>query len=492
MAKKSEATKIVKQPTANAEDADLSYLQEWAKNKNVKKSAEELEIRIREIFKEIKTAKPSMGNDEAWGKARTRLYAELKSDMKSPAASWLIRVDWMSDAFDYGYPKYMKQIDIYNKNPDFAKKNGIVRVETDKTGLKKRVVPLDSNENTRSGKANRNKGKPLPEHEWIQSLGGLAMPLAAYDADNWDTLKPGEITVSHAQADPTGKHYALRNVEVGKWYQVKLVNKTSSENLESWELNVSQMSKFEEHEGAEITDIPSYYGTFYTPISELSDYHDAYAEQGKDKEGKANPHSTISRRILCTMGNVIEIVPGEDGNNTRISIDDESIGLDTSESITCWFPSTMKIPFGRFSTIYIFGDSSRSQKKDLATGEWLDEWGLPNINAKGFQVIELVEPEIEDEIGGDDHESPDIEGDVDIDEPDAVADVIEKPEELEEEPEEEPEAEPPKEEPAKKPEKLPLVKKSTIAKKTSAIPKKTTEKKETAPATTSPQSDEEW
>jgi hypothetical protein len=296
-------------------------------------------------------------------------------------------------------------MEIYTRNPNATQQQGLARIEVDKIGQKRKVILIDRKEFTNAGKKNQNFGKPMPEHKWIQSIGGLAIPESKARENDWDVMRPSVITISDHQCDPNDRKCATKNLEIGKWYDVKLTNKTADKNVESWELNCTSVSKFTENEGMtlDLKDIPSYYGAaFFAPLNELAQYHDTFAVEGKTKTGAKNPDKTVSNRVVCTRGSVIDIVPGEDGNNTRLVLDDELLGsLENSESVTCWLSASQKITFGKFSEIYVWGTTSRQKKKDMATNTVLDDWALPSITVNGFQIVELVEPEVSVEKAGD-------------------------------------------------------------------------------------------
>jgi hypothetical protein len=245
-------------------------------------------------------------------------------------------------------------------------------------------------------------------------------------------LKVCNITVSGKQADPNDPKY-ISAVETGKWYNADLTNKTDPTEKEVYNLNVTTQTKFElDENGIEIglDDLPSYYDGFYVPLAEIEEYHDAYAEPAKDKSGKVDDNKTVSRRICMTKGQVIDIVPGEDGNSSRIVLDDENIGFsegDYQESVSCFYNG--EITFGKFSEIYVWGDTTKQRKKDFATDEYLEDWNLPTINIKGITIIDLVQPEIDNEEGGDvEEEIEESDESVDINEEDKVEEEVVEPE----------------------------------------------------------------
>jgi len=74
------------------------------------------------------------------------------------------------------------------------------------------------------------------------------------------------------------------------------------------------------------------------------------------------------------------------------------------------------IKFGKFSDVYVIGKTSQSERKDPATNEYMPgEWGLPSMNAEAFIVIELVDPEVDDDTAAETNPDKEPEGEaVDI------------------------------------------------------------------------------
>lgn len=402
---------------------DLSYLKSWSTNKNIKKSVEELEAKLIEIYTEIKDEHGTDWDEEkCWTKARQRLYATFKSSMKSTNAPWKVKLDCIQPAFDFGNSHYLKNLAAFDKNPQNALSKGLVRKHFDAVGKKQVVEPLEERKLNDFGKPRKGYGKPLKEHNWIQTVIALAIPTGKLQAQDWNALKVSYITISGDQADPTSDKY-ISNVETGQWYDAELTNKTPADNDETYLLNATKLTKFKLSENIEISneDLPSYYDGFFVPIAEIEEYHDSYAEPAKKPDGSPDDNKTMSKRLCMTKGQVIDIVLGEEGNNHRIVLDDESIGFsedDYQESINCWFGG--EINFGKFSEIYVFGTTQKQRKKDLATGEFVEDWNLPTINVGGIIVTDLVEPEIDEEEAGDAEEESEEESeeDVEVEEPD--------------------------------------------------------------------------
>jgi len=409
--KTSKASKAKKPKTGKSDafEPDLSFIPIWSKK--LKKDPEVLKEKLEEIASDLRTKHGDKWSDvKIYSTARRRLYGTFKADFRSSAAPFKGLLCYRSEAFDYGNWRYQKHIDLYTKNPREAMKKGMVKVE--QHGRVKKPIPIYDNEETKAGKPNKFYGKPLPEHAWIQSIGGMAIPLDSYNKDEMEHLKPFEMTVSRSLADPNSKQCISNNLKIGSWVDFKATNRTAKENDESWELNATTMTKFTEDTelALDVDQIESYFEGFYVPLGELQEYHDSYMEE--NKEGTKQ----FSKRLVVAVGEVIDIVLSEDGTAShRVVLDDESIGFgdeddeDVPDSITCWIDPEEEINFGKFSKVIVFGNTSAGLKKDLVTNEFLDEFNTPSIAVNGIIVVDLVEPELDDEEGGEAPENEEYE-----------------------------------------------------------------------------------
>lgn len=460
----------------SGDEPDLSFIPLWSKKLN--KKAEELTKELEKIVEELRKKHGNKWTeDKLWGTARRRLYNGLKSEFRSSATVWLVCPCYMTESNDYGNKAYQTALDKYAKNPQEAIKQGYVTVKKDSKGKTTEVIPLDIKKKTNAGKDNKNYGKAIPEHNYIQTIGGLAVPYSDVEKDNYDRMRVMDMTNSRIFADPTSEKYLGKGFKLGKWYKIKLSNATPQDEEEFYKLNGTSVSKWVHEEGTEdldVSQIESYFEGFYCPLGELTEYHDGYAEEN-DKHTKRN-----SNRLVVTEGDVISVDLSEDGNSShRIAIDDESLGLadedgNIVDSVMIWVNPTTEINFGKDSHIIVFGKTSQGKAKDLATGEVTEEWGNVSISAMNIIVTELVEPEVEE---GDNEEDESVEADEDgeeISEDDVDLDADDTVEETDEEGEEgEEEGEEGEEEDELPP--MPTAKKST-AKKPEAPPKSTAKK----------------
>ncbi len=412
MAKKKSSKKSSKKKVNNTNEdiPDTSFLPIWAKKFKV--DVEELTAKLEIHAAELK--KRHAGNarwtqKKIYTTARRRLRSEYMAQSKSSAIPWCTNILYTTNPYDYGNKRYIENLQAYNTNPIAAKRNGLILAIKGSD-----PVPIDERKLTRKGKPNKRFGKPLPLHEWIMTIGGIASPLSAVEKEepDWDQIRPFEMTVSRNFADPTSKQYIGKGFKFGEWYKCKATNDTPNDATEAWKLNATSITKWQVYDGIEIDleEIPTYFSQFYCELGDLQEYHELYMQlNDKGSYQKGN-------QIVVTEGSVIDIVFSDDGvKNHRIVIDDESLGSmeeesDTFvESVNCWLKPVMEIDFGKYSRILIFGKTGAGFKKDRATGETLDEFNTASITVSGIVVLDRTEPDVEFEEAGNENDEVEAE-----------------------------------------------------------------------------------
>lgn len=442
--KKTTAKKSSKKSTKKATkpkvfEPDMSFLPIWSEQ--LKRPVEELESKLEEYTNAIKDRHDNWKPTKIHNTARRRLYNEYKADRSSNASPWVVLPLYIGRPYDFGAAHYKKNMEAYHQDPKAATNKKLLlnenskfgpKVKIDGTGSNRKIIPIEERKLTNAGKKNNFLGKKLPLHNWIQSEGGVALMRRSFDAEDWDAARPYVMTISGVLADPGHPKYVVGNHTSNKWYKTKATNRTDKENLESFALNATTLSKYIEIEGLEFDIeeiVRKYYGeAFYTVLGELQMYHDSFM---KEKDGKQK-----CLRVVVTEGDVIDIVPSSDNANShRMMIDDETLGFGDAEgnitdSVTCWIDADYKFDFGVNSRVMVFGKTSAGKKKDLQTQELTDEWASPSIAVEGIIVLEYVEPDLDDDTAGDSkdsedyepdgEETPEEEPDIEADEPENV------------------------------------------------------------------------
>jgi len=390
-------------PTKSGEP-DLSFIPIWAKKLN--KPAEELTKALEKIVVELRKKHGTTWSEEKiYATARRRLYSDFKSEFKSSATYFLVNPMYQYEPNDHGFKKWKAAMDQHASNPKLAIANKVVKIEVDKITKKTKVVPLDTKLKTNAGKPNKRLGKPLPEHEWMHTIGGVGIPFAMAEKGDMSGLRPMEMINSRAMGDPTNKLFLGKGFEIGKWYKIKVSNTTPEDNTESWKLNGTTMTKWQEFKlEFDMSEVSTIFTDFFVPLNELAQYHESYSELN-DKGTKE-----YNNRIVVTEGEVVDITLSDGENSHKMLIDDESLGLTNEdgeivESVCCWIDKEIDINFGKYSHVLVFGSTSRGLKKDMDTQEVTDEWGNVTISVKGIIVTDLVEPDLSED--GEDGESDD-------------------------------------------------------------------------------------
>jgi hypothetical protein len=406
----------------NVNKLDFKFLEGWAKNPNIKSTAEELKIRYDEILEtEIKVKHPNYNEEQLYWTTRNRLYSEIKAPLgkKGGGSVWLYYPIYNGYPFDFGTPHYNKNRKKAKKNRKEAIDKGYVRITKTPAG-KEIIIPTEERESRKS------HGKDLVKPAYIGTIGGVAMPYAMLEKEKWETLKPFEQKVFNPWAKPDHENFIFNKFKRNTWYKIKL-NNISKKNDEMYDLQFINESNFEiesdELEELSIDDIKAYYHERTRSLAELEDWHESnptYSDDGT---------STSNYDTLLVEGNVQLIdLAKEDNNSHRLTIDDESLGLgdgnNVPREITIWYDKHLPpIDFGVYSRVMLFCTTKRTQKKDY-DGMYTGEFGDVQLTGMAFIVLHRTEPdEIEDETAGDSKESVEVKED-------------ESEEEFEEEPEE--------------------------------------------------------
>lgn len=402
---------------------DLSYIPLFAKKTG--KPVEYVQKLAKEQVSKLKKLYPKWKPEKLYPKARLRVFGILKKEMSSNAIPFYVRKITSPPPFDFGNRRYQKHLALAKENPKWAKDNNFVKFEVNARG-KKIPIPID-NEPKNKWKTNGEYGvntnfrHPLPKHNWIQSMTFCGIPVEDYENENWDKLK-GAILVNNKQfADPNNNEsYLPDKFDNYGWYKcnfnIKIKKDEDGNEIEEpvWNLTPSVTSKPEYQPDIEDIDVETIFQCFefmYVPLKELNEYHEAMVSdqhEAANKKGKELTKTSNGSNMIMTKGNVIDIQLSDGTNSHRIVIDTEDADFGDidddiiPQSTTIWADKSLKINFGKFSEILIFGSTSRTRKKDFLSNQFTEEWNQTSISAKGFCVIDLVQPEDNNNITEDD------------------------------------------------------------------------------------------
>lgn len=417
------AVKKTKVSKAKAKDEiDWSYLKPWA-NKLPNETVQSLKKRVIKKMNFFRKKYPKWSDDRVHGKARLRIFLEIKNSMSSNGDDFYVRKIYGGKPFDFGAKHVKDNLAYYKANPKQAKNEGYVRIEI-KNGARK-AIAIDERKKFKSGWENKNHGEPLPLHSWIMSLGFIAIPCKAMEQENMDELLPATLTLNNAYADPTnidqedeegnvipGKYLGDAFEEEG-WYKCRFVVKKKRvpegqepEPITSYDLlPTSARPEFTDIEDVDEETIKAVFDNVNVPLLELNEYHDVMTQdyvEAQESKGK-EVYKTSNNNIMMVQGQVSSIQLSDGTNSHLVKIDsdeDLSFGDEDTEGVDStpiWFDKDLPINFGLYSEIIVFGSTSRTRKKDFQTNEYTSEWNQTSIAGKGYIITELVQPDDEEE-----------------------------------------------------------------------------------------------
>ena len=340
--------------------------------KRTGKSIEEVE----ELFKQLK--------EQMKGKPERLIYNALVAQLrKRPAApierkrarigqfiGFLIGDCGLRDIAEEMRQRAERVIDRYGF--DRAKELGLVNEDGQVLDTRKTVF----------GRTNPNYGKPIPEDMHIRSH---RLYLLAKEADG------DKFELCHLQTNDNRLALAWCNLPFYTWVQFPAL--VQSHDTTGYRLTGSvakeTMTVFKEVKYNE--DPFRIYEEFFkpqlTPIDKVEKYHEATKDAWD--------------RWICVYGVVGYIAPERE---TLFGIPgvllDPDLGFEPEYQVRFFVPDHLKINFGQYSEVYVFGRTRRSKYRDPETGELVE--GDVVIDAFGLMrhpeySTEFEEPEEEQE-----------------------------------------------------------------------------------------------
>lgn len=295
--------------------AEAEVLDDWAKEVAL----------VKELRKDLT---PEVQEQKAFIRLRSRWQRELRSPAKF-FEGILVRV---ASPFDLTAPLKAQAKEIFEANPTEAVKKGL----TDSQG-----VALDPHETFKSGRANPNYGKPLPEQSLIQNIVGVCK------GEGMDKPMKFRLVLGDRIA---GKIDAPSNMPV-KFR----ANVSPTQNQEGWLLlNPYSHMKFEPTDIKGFPDIETIYKEFFADdiiaVEDLEEWHNAHADD--------------ATRWCVMYGYVSDADPEPNAStgNGRITFTDESGNIE----ITTWIPAHLLsyVIGGAGSKAYVNGRSTQSKNRD--------------------------------------------------------------------------------------------------------------------------------
>lgn len=339
------------------------YIKPWSERLGM--SEEEIKKEYESVLKEESTTHKNLNEEERNSRALQRLAMTYKNQLRSPAIPFDGMIIGLSDCVDTVARIRIDAIKQFRMNPQQAISDGVVNDEG---------IPLDTRETWSTGNPNRNFGKPLPEHNWIRNVFGIASKKNIDEPPRYFTM-----TIS-------GELAKNDSIPIFTPVSFRAVDRTSPEDTTNYNLNPSVFTEFKFDESIKLPQPQELINQFCVDnrvlLNDLSVYHTA--------------NSNDFNRLAIIEGDVsvLALNPTSTGNR-RIVLDDET-NLDLeSQGTTCWIPPRINIDFEEQSKVIIVGRTSQGKKLD-EQGNQTEELGDVMLNVYGIYAIPKYRVEKQD------------------------------------------------------------------------------------------------
>lgn len=311
-------------------------------NEYIKKWSEKLSLTEPEIQKdynklvtEEKEIHKESSEEDQQMRALQRLAMSFKKQLRSPAVGFEGCVIAVGDAIDTVAKIKREAKELYKNNPQKAIADG----NTNEEG-----IPLDARKEWSGGRPNRNFGKPLPEHNWLRTVYGIALKTGIDESPKYFVMGiSGEIATNE-------------DIPIFKPVRFRAIDRTLPENVDKqYNMNSSMFTKFEIDESIPLPKpmelLKKYCGDMFVDMSNLQEYHDRMKDD--------------YNRLVIVEGDISTLVlePTSVGSR-RIVLEDENKVLEDLEALgtTCWIPQRINIDFGEQSKVIILGRTGQGFK----------------------------------------------------------------------------------------------------------------------------------
>lgn len=335
-------------------------IKQWSEKLSI--TEEDINKAITKIAEEEKQLHKESTQEECEARALQRIAGIYKKQLRSPAVGFEGCIIAVGDSIDTVARIKREAAVMFKTDPQIAISSGVTNDEG---------IALDTRKEWSTGNPNRGFGRPLPEHNWLRTIYGVALK------SNVDT------TPKYFIMQMSGKVATNENIPLFKPVKFRAIDKTTPENAEvQYNINSSTFTTFDIDETIKLPTTEELITKYCKPIkvSELADYH----EQNKDNYS----------RLVAVIGDVSTIVmePTSVGSRRVILEDSESIFDLDSQGTTCWVPERVPIDFAEGSKVIILGRTGQGRALD-EQGNPTDEPGDVMINA--FSLYALPKYKIE-------------------------------------------------------------------------------------------------
>lgn len=279
--------------------------------------------------------------------------------MRSPAVAFEGVVIGTSDAVDIIAKQKREALEFYRTDPVAAVSQGVV----DEDG-----VPLDSRKDWGEGRPNPRFGHPLPAHNYLRNVWGVAKKSNSDGSlEKFTMLMSGD---NAQQSIPTFKPVRFMAIDKG--------DKLNASSFTQFAVDKSVAVPCNEDILAKVIAI--------LKIGDLESYH--------------NENREDFNRIVAVEGDVsmLNMEPTSVGSRIMVLEDMEASLEDLdSKSLTCWVPERIDIDFAERSKIIVVGRTSQGFRKDEA-GNKTDELGDITLNVFGVYAPEEFKVKVPEKI----------------------------------------------------------------------------------------------
>ena len=332
------------------------YLKKWSEKLSIPE--EDIKKEYDSLLDEEKAIHIDLNDEDHKTRALQRLAMSYKKQLRSPAVGFEGMIIGVGDAIDTVARIRAEAIKMFKENPQQAISSGITNEEGE---------PLDTREKWASGQPNRRFGKPLPEHNFLKTVFGVALK------------KNVENSVKFFILNLTGEMAKDDNIPIFKPVSFRAIDRTPQElDEKEYRLNFSVFTKFTVDESITVPPvndlINNYCNHLKVNLSDLDKYHDANEDD--------------FNRLVIVEGDVSTLIldPTIVGSRRLIlDQDQEDIDLE-SEGTTCWVPLRTDIDFAEQSKVIVIGRTARGKKRD-DQGNFTDEPGDVMINVFGLYCL---------------------------------------------------------------------------------------------------------
>ena len=332
-------------------------------------TVEEVELEFNTLFEDEKTIHKDLDDEQQEQRALQRLALLYKKQLRSPAIGFEGILIGASDCVDIVARQKREAIELFRTDPQLAISQGV----TDENG-----TPLDARKEWGEGRANPKYGKPLPEHNFLRNVWGIAK-----SKDSEPKFFPMVLS---------GKQAEDENIPIFKPVKFMAIDKETK-------LNASTFTKFINDESL---TLPKYKDMLkqYVDIIKI-----------KDLESYHNLNKTEFNRLCVVEGDVslLSLEPTAFGSRIMILEDSEASLEDLdAKSLTCWIPDRIKLDFAEGSKVIVVGRTAQGKLKD-DKGNATEELGDVSLNVYGLYAVPEFKINLPEEIQPITEENLDIE-----------------------------------------------------------------------------------